>query len=113
MSVKFLDPDECLKQNSQLDLQARNYRAQLAAQGKTFCAPTLGGDLLVNNAALRLHVAELKTALGIKLDSGSDDAPVEPPPSDPRMTKPQTLTEKVLAAKSKESAEAKKTMSLD
>ena len=86
MNKPLPDQADVLTENAQLELQARNLRAQLASKGKTVSAPTIAADnILVGNAALKAHVAELQTAL-----SGTPGA---------SSVKGDTLTARVLKAK--------------
>jgi hypothetical protein len=55
------DQNDVLAENAQLDLQARNLRAQLLAKGVSVVAPQCAGaDILRDNAALKAHVTELE-----------------------------------------------------
>jgi hypothetical protein len=67
------DQTEVLAENAQLDLQARNLRAQLAVKGKRVAAPETSKDLFDNNATLKAHVAELQAALAGKASIGAKE----------------------------------------
>jgi hypothetical protein len=83
------DQSEVLTENAQLGLQASNLRAQLAAQGKPVAALEMSADIIQANGALKSHVEALQAALAGKVTPANPSA----------TTKPQTLTERCVAAK--------------
>jgi hypothetical protein len=87
-------------ENAQLELQARNLRAQLAAKGQPVAAmdskqffdvAIQGTDTLRLNAGLKAHVATLRAAMdgNPTLATGAQAAPVQG----------DSLTARILAAK--------------
>lgn len=97
MKTKKPDQSEVLTENAQLELHCANLRAQLAANGHTVAAPQLSADILQRNEQLAAHFVELEGIASGKVAVPAASAKID-------AGKGQTLTDKVLAAKSGQAA---------